>query len=810
MKLKKNEHIFKMKVILKNFKCHNEKIIEFSDNEFILLNGESGVGKSSILDAIYFCLTGQGRNIIMDQKNSCSVTIEYENIHITRSKRPNVLKVVKDDNIFEDSAAQSIINITFCKYFGLIGYLKQNKFENFVLLSPSEKLIFLEKLCFHNIDIFKIKNKAYELVKTNDKKFSSSISKMDMLEEQIENIPEQVKKIKAPLGEEKSQKVLEKYSKFLENIETIDTKTKSITECINELKLLNTKIETLDKTKSNYIDQQTDLDNEMKSLEKLEEIEKHIQENSLKLQQIKRSSKLKSLIEKTDSDIVRLEKAKEAEDQNKADKLEELKQNLWKGEDSETCLSRMNEIIEKVPKFKSYFKLKKQLDDLNYNHTDIDAEQTKLEKINKAIEHYKKVLQSFDIHKCPECNVDLLIKDNKIYSSTVKRCDNSGDKQTVEIKLKKFIAKQMKLRKHIDILKQNEMKHDILNKQIQSLDSKTKNSNIIQELDDELAELKQYMDENILAEKQIEKLEKKGYSFSILELEKEIDKNKDLILQMKQDNTNNLNLSVSQEDIQLELEKYREMKYKYSMLKKEFNKLNDLLGSVDEDIQEFENSKKGDSIDRKYRELNHYKLQKEKIITKKKKLDNVKQKIDEYNLYKPQIDNYKNMLCKFNNLTVQSKDEKDKLDSSHKLRTILSDSESVCLSNFIKNLQNSVQVYLDEFFVENAMILEINRLKETKKVSKPSINVVLNYKGRRCDIQTLSGGELQRVILAFELSLSNLFNVPFIMLDESLNNLNQDLTADIIESINKYRNNKLMIITGHQLVEGIFDEVINI
>jgi len=132
------------------------------------------------------------------------------------------------------------------------------------------------------------------------------------------------------------------------------------------------------------------------------------------------------------------------------------------------------------------------------------------------------------------------------------------------------------------------------------------------------------------------------------------------------------------------------------------------------------------------------------------------------------------------------------------------------LSNFIKNLQNSVQVYLDEFFVENAMILEINRLKETKKVSKPSINVVLNYKGRSCDIQTLSGGELQRVILAFELSLSNLFNVPFIMLDESLNNLNQDLTAEIIESINKYRNDKLMIITGHQLVEGIFDEVINI
>ncbi|MBO8173519.1 MAG: hypothetical protein H0Z33_16750, partial [Bacillaceae bacterium] len=595
-----------MKVILKNFKCHSEKTIEFSDNEFILLNGESGVGKSSILDAIYFCLTGQGRNILRDGSTSCSVIIKYDNLEITRSKRPNVLKVVKEGKIFEDSAAQGVISDVFCKYFGLIGYLKQNKFENFVLLSPSEKLIFLEKLCFHNIDIFKIKNNAYELVKTNDKQFSSSISKMDILEEQIENIPEQVKKMKAPLSEEKSQKVLEKYSKFLENIETIDSKIQTITENINDLKLINTKIETLDKTKSNYMDQQTDLDNEMKSLEKLEEIEKHIQENSLKLQQIKRSSKLKSLIEKTDSDIIRLEKAKEAEDQNKADKLEELNENLWQGEDSETCLTRMNEIIEKVPKFKSYFKLKKQLDDLNYNHEEIEAEQTKLEKINKGIEHYKQVLQSFDIHKCPECNVDLLIKDNKIYSSTVKRCDNSGDKQTVEIKLEKFIAKQMKLNNNIDILKQNEMKHDIFNKQIQSLNVKTKNSNIIQELDNELAELKKYMDENTLAEKQIEKLEKKGYSFSILELEKEIDKNKDLILQMKQDNTNNLNLSVSQEEyIQLELEKYREMKYKYSMLKKEFNKLNNLLGSVDEEIQEFENSKKGDSLDRKYRELNH-------------------------------------------------------------------------------------------------------------------------------------------------------------------------------------------------------------
>ena len=78
-----------------------------------------------------------------------------------------------------------------------------------------------------------------------------------------------------------------------------------------------------------------------------------------------------------------------------------------------------------------------------------------------------------------------------------------------------------------------------------------------------------------------------------------------------------------------------------------------------------------------------------------------------------------------------------------------------------------------------------------------------------CDINMLSGGELSRINLAFTLALSEIFNNPILLLDECTSNLNQELTTLVFDTIKESFSTKTVIIIAHQIVEGIFGEIIN-
>ena len=66
-----------MKINIKNFKCWHEKSIEIKDEGIILLSGKSGKGKSSILDAIYFCLFGNGQKVMVWKTETSTPTTRH-------------------------------------------------------------------------------------------------------------------------------------------------------------------------------------------------------------------------------------------------------------------------------------------------------------------------------------------------------------------------------------------------------------------------------------------------------------------------------------------------------------------------------------------------------------------------------------------------------------------------------------------------------------------------------------------------------------------------------------------------------------
>ena len=137
-----------MKVILKHFKCWEDKTFDLGSDGITLIKGKSGRGKSSILEAIAFALFGKIQKVQMYGKKSCLVTFLFNDVEITRTKGPNRLTLQKDDKMYEDDAAQHIIYSMFGNHYDGIGYMKQDMYKSFVLLSPSDKLAFIRNFVF--------------------------------------------------------------------------------------------------------------------------------------------------------------------------------------------------------------------------------------------------------------------------------------------------------------------------------------------------------------------------------------------------------------------------------------------------------------------------------------------------------------------------------------------------------------------------------------------------------------------------------------------------------------------------------------
>lgn len=151
-----------MRVEISHFRGYTRWSGEFTEPGLHLLTGDSGVGKTTVLEAIYWALYGKRRQVrpIDDLTNRHTPMVklevdsigdetnEHDRVIITRTQRPSIVRLTTKESTVEGEAAQQWIERRFGspEVFLASAYLPQQTRHPLLTLGQSERLALLEQL----------------------------------------------------------------------------------------------------------------------------------------------------------------------------------------------------------------------------------------------------------------------------------------------------------------------------------------------------------------------------------------------------------------------------------------------------------------------------------------------------------------------------------------------------------------------------------------------------------------------------------------------------------------------------------------
>ena len=804
-----------MRIKLENFRCYENNEFDFGATGLVLLSGASGSGKSTILNGIYFALYGEGRNVIMYEKKKCKVIVEEGVIatdsymKITRTKGPNRLVLETSDGVYEDQSAQHIINKKYGDMFDTTGYVAQNALNSFIMMNPIDKLNFLERFAFKDIDLSSIKARCKTVIKDRKETHIGVSSQYDMSNNVLKDMkePEEVEfPIKINKGVEKTIQNEEiRYKNCGVLIKRAKKNIKELQEELSRIRLLVSNIDNRVESISVYQSKLDKLNVSKKSMlcQDIGKIENRIKdyENILKI--ILNNKQYYDMRSKYDLDKLQLEKMKEQEICDMKSEIDKIESILWveyNKEDIDENIKNTKECLVYITE------LNRLLDDQKLYSTGEEKSLILQSKLEEQRGLYNSLKIQDKVYECPSCETKLYFDSNN------KLCLTHADIGNPEHNLKKVRNNITELERKIEMVK----KYNDIQGKIDKLQNNPDNQFDItslkpEEMKVDLEYMKKYKETQLSLEQRKsilgKSLDSQKFSTTLSMLQKSVEKDEKTLKVL--------------EEVEQCVEKEEDVRGVIQTEKENREKLNSINQQIEVLVSDIEEGKRSLEVLRNSKADVMVEDLVESISKGESDLESLEsdltthslnlQKIEKYKEYVGNKNTYEGWITKKNELERQEKEERLKYAAASNLLDKILEAESIAILTIINSINTHAQLYLDQFFTDNPISIKLLTFKESKKsVSKPQINLAIEYKGMECDTGTLSGGELARVILAFTLALSEMFNTPLILLDECTASLDESLSTTIINSIKENFSNKLVIVISHQNVCGIYDRTISI
>ena len=762
-----------MKIHLKNFRCYCDREFDLGEFGITLLSGKSGTGKSTILEGILFAITGEGNKLIRHGEKSCLVELIENDIIVQRSKRPNTLVVKTTEHcsngedictVYEEKIAQEVIDKRFGSEFEMTSYISQNSVKDFMSISPIEKLAFLERFAFHSLDLINIKNKLKTIIKEREVQLITVQSQINLIESNKILLSKSL--LEAPFPIECLPKTMDA-NRMKKAILNEDVVKKLITNTVKRVDKGKSKIKKLYDVREALLKEIGDSklilqqrmckDIQVKKLfERVKDVDENI--DNLKISEL-------DDLKKTLSQVVEYNKLNEQLQQYRSTEKAELKHKkellnkLWKRIPKQTCVDQLELRKQYAKEMLTCGKYK------NFEIIDYD------EKINTIQTQLNDARLSKNSMKCPQCNSNLVLKDKKLHLfNSVDTHDN------IEM-LESDLKREREKRKIYE-----EAKHNLQN-------SKKAIDAIKPKLVEYDFDLNKYYQENCTLEQELNKINVERYTNLRINTEKRMRE-----LNLKD---NELNEDVYREKI-LCLKEYSLKIKEKEIYIKELEELAQLMKVNVRDPDLIETELKNIIVDT------------DNLVSQTETYTSELKKLEEYLVFLKQKLEIKRVNDSLLELRKTEKVNTDQYNAAKLFKEKVAEAESLYISELISSINTHAGIYLDLFFVDDPISIELCPFKETKTAKKPQINVQVKYKGMDIDLNSLSGGERDRVYLAYTLALSEIFNTRLILLDECLSSLDQDNVYNVLHGMKETQQDRLILIIAHNFITGNFDRILEL
>lgn len=791
-----------MKIILSNFRSHQDVEVIIPNRGATLLSGPSGSGKSTILNAIEFVLYGKLQRCFTFGTRKCSVTLEYDGycvnrypgkskspitqITIYRQKGPELLRVTCNEFIHEDADAQAVIDSIFGpeELFGVTSYLRQGQRCQLLRGTNAEKMHQIEQLTFRDHNIASIKKALSDRAKlvTEDFKrqetlLSAATDELSRFDKRHPGVDQKTKAEEVGDVESKLQELTKILSQHQEQERELYAENLARTKARKEEEERKKK---LDKVKDEVrVMQETAAykglipDDVFKSVDRdtsshLKAFTAHISTLGDRHASLLAESKTARLAE----EYANLSKKTKTDPASLQTEIDELKRELENPEDEDPIkVTLTDEYLGKVlvageKRIEKLTHLSSHMGELEIEDVDdIKAEEEKEEKKLESLQEQEEVLKKTYL-ECPECHANLVLVGEKLEKSS----GDAPEKGKKEKELKEVRAKIKTSRTRLETLRETSKfvagmkKTETENFKSYSIRGTTAAVEKYRELREKLAAQGEA--------KRVQEREKKlsellgpamGPGRTVTEVTKEIAKTKEQIATFEAARDKFVGL----------LAKHREL-----------SKTVEVKHSLDSEIAEV----------------------KKKVTSLQEQVDGLKL-VKANNILVVQKTEIQKRIAELEEKRVKAERE---LGIVLRLKDKAVEAENFALDETVESLNAEIATQLEILFTDPISVrIETTKQLKTTKATKNVLNIAIVYKGEEYSkISQLSGGEGDRVSLAIALALNKFSNSPFLFLDETLSSFDADLFDDVVPALKEYASHTPVLVIHHGNATGCFDSEI--
>jgi len=827
------------------FRHISELTIRLPASGLVLLDGPSGIGKTTLMDAISFVLYDKMGSSCYHRKDrnsrkkheSTSVQLDLPNgLQIYRQRRSDLLQLAHVANGIQlmDDAAQSYIDQVFGPYNTWLAgcYIQQERSSGFFTMSSQEKLVFLQQLT---------------LPTRYDGRTGQMISGPEQFEQLLTKTIQQITKISESAREAEIQTnfyekiYLERYHQLTPEVTARTIWTDLV---LNEhfqkyqAVCMQTLLQAVDRMMHARTQEiQTQISSERVRLARIEENQKqraHLYEIRAQIKEKVASvpahekdqlKKLQFELTETTEQIVLAQRFQRKEQllMTKAELQRQLNmvpketsgwtqndlnrfEKLLNGPTTDQLQMQLNQIPvaqayqHKLPIYQKRkmletqtHELQKQLD--NYPSESLSAE---IQKIQEEI--WTRTLLDKKL-TCPECSSSLYLNQGQLQAIPETSITNKS--------LHELHTEKSQLQQKENLFQQRsrleaEMKR--LQDEYQSLKSvddfdpsmrPEMSQFTLQQLDTLLGNLQRAVQErnsvpigiDVQAErKKIQHtIRVNQLETSVQALVKEIDQ-----LSIQDQPAEIASLNARKQELQKKIQEWQRIQNELLQLESNLHQIQQQIDRIPEDV-DMENH----------------------IVEFEAQLTCVQQESSEQKAEiqaQMQLRDLQQIYQKHADCQKQQVALNERLSALQKIKSTLITAEYVILDTFLGNVNEQLAEILEPLFDEpiSVTLRSLKQLKTDQRI-KPQINYEINIEGAECtSINEVSGGERSRISLALAIVFSAFNHAPFLMLDESLSSLNAEIKERTMETIRKYLPNKLVMTVNHDTTTGVYDSVIHL